>query len=377
LVTYFERPICRLAEDFGIAKAVAGQRDVDAAWGLLDLILGESEFAEPVPRFVGHMGMFTLNHLMVHLQNNLLRKRGGLVREQIRISRDAPFVADMPAEFAGLYELVPQDRVQALLETDDPRYLAVLSNRKGCMNSALICEHLIHYLAASYGSRFQCYEHSPVVRVELVGGKARALTPEGQLQSHRLVLCTNGFTGVELANAGGPDIALPVMVEGTIGYMAGMLADGGCKPGANSYLMSPRIGEGQAYFYTTRRPFPREGRPHTLTCIGGPDSPQPRDQDYDRQAPYPAAALNKLNAHIAPVMGWPEGHTPRYDYLWHGLMGYTPNQVRMIGPEPRNATLLYNLGCNGVGLLPAIHGAWRVSQVIQGARIEPSMFDPA
>src|SRR5882672_9624012 len=27
LVTYFERPICRIAEDFGVAKAVAGQRD--------------------------------------------------------------------------------------------------------------------------------------------------------------------------------------------------------------------------------------------------------------------------------------------------------------------------------------------------------------
>lgn len=45
-----------------------------------------------------------------------------------------------------------------------------------------------------------------------------------------------------------------------------------------------------------------------------------------------------------------------YAYRRHGLMGYTKNTLRLIGPDPFNTVLMYNLGCNGVGILPSIHG---------------------
>jgi glycine/D-amino acid oxidase-like deaminating enzyme len=65
-----------------------------------------------------------------------------------------------------------------------------------------------------------------------------------------------------------------------------------------------------------------------------------------------------------------------YRYLWHGLMGYTQNGVRLIGPEPANKTLLYNLGCNGVGILPSIYGGKKISQILNGEQLEESIFDP-
>jgi hypothetical protein len=58
-------------------------------------------------------------------------------------------------------------------------------------------------------------------------------------------------------------------------------------------------------------------------------------------------------------------------------MGYTPNGIRCVGAEPCNPVLLYNLGCNGVGILPSVYGSYRIAEIIQGKELAPSIFDPA
>ena len=67
---------------------------------------------------------------------------------------------------------------------------------------------------------------------------------------------------------------------------------------------------------------------------------------------------------------------PKYQFTWHGLMGYTKNRIRLIGEEPKNKVLLYNLGCNGVGLLLSIYGGKKISQIINKENLPPSIFDP-
>jgi len=58
-------------------------------------------------------------------------------------------------------------------------------------------------------------------------------------------------------------------------------------------------------------------------------------------------------------------------------MGYTSDGIRLVGPDPGNPSLLYNLGCNGIGLLASLAGGWKVAQQMRGALFPPSMFDPA
>jgi glycine/D-amino acid oxidase-like deaminating enzyme len=65
-----------------------------------------------------------------------------------------------------------------------------------------------------------------------------------------------------------------------------------------------------------------------------------------------------------------------YDFHWHGLMGYMDGMVRVIGPHPGRPSLLYNLGCNGVGFLPSISGGQRVARILAGEALPPSIFDP-
>ena len=66
----------------------------------------------------------------------------------------------------------------------------------------------------------------------------------------------------------------------------------------------------------------------------------------------------------------------RRDFSWKGLMGYTPNGIRIIGPDPANRSLLYNLGCNGIGILPSLYGGKRIARYVNGETLEPSIFDP-
>src|SRR5258705_6779586 len=76
LTTYFERPLFDIAREFGEPAAVDAQRAFDAAHELLDLLAAETGASVRLERFTGHMGMFSLNHVEVHLRNALIRRRG-------------------------------------------------------------------------------------------------------------------------------------------------------------------------------------------------------------------------------------------------------------------------------------------------------------
>lgn len=78
LTTYFERPLSDIAAEFGADLAIDAQRAFDDAHDLLDLMVRETAATVRVERFAGHMGMFSLDHLVVHLRNARLRRDGGL-----------------------------------------------------------------------------------------------------------------------------------------------------------------------------------------------------------------------------------------------------------------------------------------------------------
>src|SRR5258705_5880371 len=103
LTTYFQRPLFDIADEFGADLAIEGQRDFDDAHDLLDLMAAEAGATARVDRFIGHMGMFSLNHLEVHLRNNEIRRQGGLREESCVVSEDAEFLNQIPDRFASFY----------------------------------------------------------------------------------------------------------------------------------------------------------------------------------------------------------------------------------------------------------------------------------
>ena len=381
LTTYFERPLGDIADEFGAALALQAQRVFDDSHELLDVMVGESGATVRVERFTGHMGMFTLNHLQVHLRNNLLRRQGGLRTEAIVVSEDAEFLRDIPAEFAPLYSVAPQARIRELLETRDDRYRAVLSERKGCANSGALVQQVLAYLERAHPSRFRYVDHTAVERI-VVGDAGAVVHARGHsVRAAQVVMCTNNAVDHLTEDGAGARIRLHPrqQVSTKIAYMMAFVEDRTRSPTAMSYILNARIGGETPYVYVTRRTYDRNyDRADDivlLTCMGGPDYPIDEAR-YDPEGPFPARVLGIMDEEVRPfaLPSRPPGLP--YEFHWHGLMGYSPGMVRVIGAHPRHPALLYNLGCNGIGFLPSVCAGERVARLLGGERFAPSIFDP-
>jgi glycine/D-amino acid oxidase-like deaminating enzyme len=377
LTTYFERPLSAIADEFGAERAVAAQRAFDTAHELFDLIVAESGANGRVERFEGHMGMFNLHHLEVHLRNNLIRRRGGWRTEGCLVSETAAFRDRIPSEFSGLYEVVPQARIAELLEIDDDRYCAVLSDRKGCANSGLLAQQVLGYLERTHAGRLRFVDHTDVTCITVGGDHATLRAGDHEVTAGSVVLCTNGFVDHTVVDETGAPVRLAADQEitGRVAYMAAFIEDDHRPPAAMSYIRNTRIGGETAYVYVTRRTYDTPGNRVTLSCMGGPEYPF-HEPVYNPHALFPGALLTEMDDKVRPFAQPLRAPRRPYDFHWHGLMGYNDSGIRVVGAHPQHATLLYNLGCNGVGFLPSIFGGHRVSRLLGGDTLAPSIFDP-
>lgn len=385
LASYFERSFSSLVQEFGLDMAAKAQQAMESTWSLLDEIRQTASLQTPMWQFTGYAACATMEEVLVHLRNNALQMKAGLVPPPMMIASNARGVETIPDIYKDLYTVLPKENILSLLETDDENYIAILPSRKGCMNSALFTEELINFLLASYSDRFTVVEETPVRRLVLKQDYAILDCPKKKrVVAKEVVLCTNGFENITIVNMVGSDINTKFhhLVRGIVGYMAGYTEELSKQPTEISYLPKDSkhgqdIYEEEPYFYLTRRPFEMEGATqHNLICIGGPEALMDDTNKYHVEHPY----LQEARDAIDNFLRYTYKHSPKdkieYKFLWHGLMGFTPNGVRLIGPEPANPILYYNLGCNGVGLLPSIYGGQKISWHLAGDKVEPSIFDP-
>jgi glycine/D-amino acid oxidase-like deaminating enzyme len=385
VTSYFERPFESIVTEFGLEMASEGQRDIESAWGLLDEIIADAKLRTPLYRFTGYAGCSELPQLVEHLEENKDRVAAGLNPETILVAKESGWEEALPLFYQDLYSVVPQQDLLALLETDDARYMACIASAKGCMNSALFTEELMGYLIAAYPGRFSLYEETPVTKVTLGEGDAVLETRQGhRVEARRVVLCTNGFEQFHIENGSGSDIDTKFhhLVQGRIGYMAGYLESMNASPVAISYFPKgvPETGDptGETYFYFTRRPHGEDdgGEAKNLVCAGGPEQVLPNQAVYSRADTCREDVRDALDGFLSSTYRhYPDPGT-EYAFCWHGLMGYTPGGLRRIGMEPCNPVLLYNLGCNGVGILPSVYGGKRIARILGGEILERSIFDP-
>lgn len=383
ITSYFERPLSDLAQEFGLELAVDGQRSVESAWALIDQIVEEAGLQTPLYRFTGYTGLSMLGQVLLHLKNNRCRADGGLPVETMMIAEEWEGRTDIPGEYQDLYGTVPQKDMLSLLETNNTDYIASLAFQKGCMNSALFTEELIGYLTTEYQGRFSFYEGSPVKTVRLKEGGGMLEVLGHMVEAQKIVLCTNGFEHFSIVNEAGPEIdtAFHHSINGRIGYMSGYIEPFDNPPTAVSYFpkMNERGGDptGESYFYLTRRPHEGEKKSfHSLVCTGGPEKVLPSGAEYSRAHACSEDMRDEIDDFLRSNYSKHPGPETEYAFCWHGLMGYTPNGIRRVGPEPCNPVLLYNLGCNGVGILPSVFGGKRISEFLQGKEMKPSLFDP-
>lgn len=375
VVAYFERPFSELVEEFGLDMATRGIESLRHAWDLLEEIREEASLQTPFSVCTGYAGCSSLDQLLLHLNNKSLRRKEGLDIETILIAEEFIKISDLPEEFQSLCAPVPQSHILERLETEDSSYIALLSTRKGCINSAMLCEEIVGYLLSAYPLRFQVFEEVPVQELILEVDHAVLITKICTAVAKRVILCTNGFEYIKIINTLGSDIDYKFHeeVSGLVGYMSGYLTPAEKNPTAISYFTTSGADAYEPYFYVTRRKYEYEkGNAQNLVCIGGPEQPLPDKSMYIRDHEFRKDAEDAIDNFVKKTYAL----APHYTFKWHGLMGYTKNGVRLIGPEPCNPVLLYNLGCNGVGILSSIFGGKRISKFLNHHKLEKSIFDP-
>jgi len=378
VVSYFERGFASLVDEFGLELATQGQKAIEDTWELLDEMYTDAGLNIPFSRFLGHAGLTSLDQVLLHLKNNLLRKNGGLNTERMIIGENIEFLHLIPEEYTGLYTLVPQDEIVSLLETKEDGYVAVLSYQKGCINSALFCEEIMLYLLSKYSERFSLYEHTPINKVVLHDTVAILDAGNHTIEVSRIVLCTNGFESLTVIDKAGMDINTKFhdLVRGTVGYMSGYLEKMNKPPIAISYLTDPDSSTDDPYFYLTRRVYEyEEKKEYNLISIGGPELAIEDSKLYSHDTDFPEEVVDSIDAFVKKTYDLEWNKKIDYVFTWHGLMGYTKNGVRLVGPEPKNKVLMYNLGCNGVGILPSIYGGLRISEFVSEKEMKKSIFD--
>jgi glycine/D-amino acid oxidase-like deaminating enzyme len=381
IVSYFEHPFAHLVEEYGLTLAAKAQESIYHSWDLLEEIFNESNITTPLSIFTGYAGCSSLDQVLLHLGNLSYQRQAGLKVEEVLVA-DIPEIIDrIPKEFEGLYGVVDQEYILSILETKDTRYIASLASRKGCLNSALFCEDVVEYLLKTYPDRFNLFEHSPVSEIQLQKAGAKVLVNNFAVAAERVVLCTNGFENFTITNydrAVDVNASFHSCVNAKVGYMSAYLEEANHKPVAISYFSNPGINEETPYFYFTRRRFIHKERgEENLICLGGPEGDLPVKGVYSREEHvYPDSAKRELDAFIRGSYRYAPHETIDYLFQWHGIMGYTPTGLRVIGPEPRNPVLMYNLGCNGVGILSSVYGGKRISQFLNNPKLEKSVFDP-
>jgi glycine/D-amino acid oxidase-like deaminating enzyme len=378
LVPEFERSFSSLVSQFGLKMAAEGLRAITSAWDLLDDIHRDMNLATPVWKFTGYGGLSDPAQILDYLGDALLRREAGVRAFEIVVAEEWQPGLHIPAKYEGLYAWKPQADILASLETTDPRYIGMLSDIRGCMNSALFCDELAQKMATRWPDRLAVYEMTPVRTLLPRPDGVDIRTSDHAIRAHRAILCTNGFEGFEIITPDGGSVNTKFHheVQGMIGYMAAITQEGNRQPAANFYEDQPGIDPLMPYFYLARRPYP-DAVPngHTLLSIGGPEAVLPEGAPYAPDQPFPPHVMEEIEAFMRRTHpNWKGLDTDTF--LWHGLMGYTRSGVRLIGPEPCSPTLLYNLGCNGIGLLPSIYGGFKIGRIINEVPQQPSIFDP-
>ncbi len=378
VTSYFERPLSEIAKEFGAEMTKEGQVSIESAWELLDHVYTTAGLDIPFSRFLGHAGIVSLERVIQHLGDNMTRKNLGLKLEEFLIAKNAPFLLDIPKEYRDLYTIVSQDEILTRLETKNKEFFACISAQKGCLNSALFCQEVISYLLKNYKDRFSLFEHTHVVKVALHSDFAILDCINHTIEAERIILCTNGFKNIDLYNESGLEINTRFhhKLGGLIGFMSGYLEKHLKPPAAISYILPKNHELDGDYYYLTRRQYEYETEPVNLISVGGPEMILQDGGEYEIEIDYPEKAAESIDEFVKLVYEEDSTKEIKYEFQWHGLMGYTSNGIRLIGVEPKNPVLLYNLGCNGIGILPSIYGGKRISQIIAGEKLPPSMFDP-
>lgn len=380
VVLYFEKPFQSIVQEYGLEKAIDGQKSLFRWFEILEEMMQKIGIGDQLEICEGYMGVRSAAQLTRHLENKYLRDVWGAQFDAVFVDKHWSAINDIPEKFRELVTVVDQDFIREKLETTQ-YFPVMLTSRKACANSALVCEKTLQYLSKHFWHRLSIFEHSPITEIRLSPDRANEVwTEQYKIETSDVVLCTNGFENFHIidlhhASSRERDKVFHKNIHGLVGYMAGFFAPHK-KASAISYYpdVAPVDWESERYFYVTRRTHKMDENTGSLICVGWPDSLVPHESQYDPLDHDPKASYDEIQEFLSQYRT--EKVPEKFPYAWHGLMGYTHTGLRYIGQDPHIPHLWYNLGCNGVGIVWSAFGGWKIAKIFAWTSFPPSIFDP-
>ncbi len=377
IVAEFERSLASIIDEFGKEKAIEGLRMIENAWELLDTILETTGIDIPFQKCTGYGGFAELEPLLEDLETEHIRQQEGFMNFPALISRESGWMKNIPEKFHSICSEVEASEIISVLGITKDGFHGALPHRVAVMNSALFTERLALWCLEQYPDRVHIFEKSFVHGVDLSRDHVLVLTNQSTITCDKVIVCTNGFENFYIKDKGGMEIDTKFhhLIEGVVGYMTGYLTNKELDPMGNYYYDPSKSSNPlpDPYYYVTRRKFGNEINPEYLMAVGGPEVHLVEREIYFRD--FDVSEKFKDDAILFAQNHFDMAHFDQ-KFFWHGLMGYTKNGIRMIGPEPIDPRLLYNLGCNGIGILPSIMGAQKISRHINNESMGETIFDP-
>lgn len=375
----FERSFSDMAQEFGGALASASYKAMQTAWQLFEELISRIPLHTNVDVCTGKIALWSREQIEAYLEDARMKLAAGIESDPMYVDRDMRASSVFRAQDRHLVQFVDKAHMRQLLRVTHCPYRAIVLDKRGCANSALLCEQLVEWMLRSFADRFRCFENTPIDRVELGKERGAVVHEKYKLTARKIILCTNGFESFAIQNQAGANIDTKFhhLVEGVVGYMAAYEdPHGDGLVDAASYYQTRFVGS-DPYIYATWRPSLAHGRRGSMVCFGGPETHLADREVYKTGMGVPSHVVDELHGWYQTLKHPSRHHVARRPtYTWHGLMGYTPNRVRCIGEEPCNPVLMYNLGCNGIGMLPSIFGGKRIADMINGKATMKLIFDP-
>lgn len=385
MLTEFERPLAELVTEYGFEEVKVGVRAVETAWKLLETLQEKLSLKTPITHAPGYDGFADQQAMLEALENLYWKREIGVFWSEMRIAKQGMDLRTIPERFSGLWVEDTQSSILADLETHDLAYFALCQTKLACTNSAQLSEEIVGTLLKRFCGRFRLFERSPVQELYLAGEGVTLLVNQYHVKAKQVVLCTNGFERFKIFHHRGVDVNDQVHrdIRGTVSFMQAYVVPAFIPIKGMSYYSSSQTAPaddpsgGDTFVYLTRRPFrPRQGSLEGLVCVGGPETSLPEEKIYDPEEHLPKRIRQEFDEflHGTPLGAHADAHHPAFE--WHGLMGYTNGRVRCVGREPCYANLLYNLGCNGIGIMTSIYGGKRIAGLLVDKDDGAHLFNP-
>lgn len=363
MLSFMEREFESLVEEFGKKAAAQAWRDIDMSWNVFRNIVREVHTRTPIYYADGYAGLISKKQILSFLE------RCRVMNATIDTLIAPPAILrTLPQKYTPWCVQYSAQRILQKLHTTDSRYIAAQVSPIALTNSAALSEEIARFIVRMYHARFRLYESSPVDAIVLDKAAAHVRIQKHTLHAQHVVLCTNGYSNFRLTDLAHPQLThtLRSHLVSTIGYAAGYTGESSPPPMSAAYFDGD---DAAAYRYVSRRPY-AEG---DIFCIGGPEEKLARGNIYNPNKRMARKHLKSMDQFLHRYL---TDSVSRRSFQWHGVMGYTSNGLRWVGRSKANSRLLFNLGCNGVGLLASVLGAQRISNVLSNKKFPRSIFDP-